>query len=265
MEGAAAGRIWATVDWRFMQEDKHKTVDFGFKDIPEEKKTEQVKAVFDSVAKNYDVLNDVLSFGMHRLWKRYTIAKAGVRAGMEVLDIASGTGDLSLSFAKKVGASGRVYATDINASMLAIAKRRFEGRNLPITALLCDAEALPFPEGSFDLVSVSFGLRNMTHKDRALKEMLRVLKPGGKLLVLEFSKVHPALAPFYDFYSLRLMPLIGKALSGDEESYRYLPESIRRHPNQEKLAQIMTGVGFSSVTWHNLTFGVCALHIGSKQ
>lgn len=252
----------ATID---MQQDnrKHET-DFGFKRVAEEDKARQVREVFDSVAPKYDLMNDVLSFGMHRLWKKYAIYKADVARGMKVLDLAAGTADLSLQFAKKVGRDGEVWPTDINCSMLSIGARRMReaGFNMPVVQ--CDCENLPFADDTFHVVMVSFGLRNMTHKDRALSEMCRVCRPGGKVMVLEFSKINRLLAPFYDFYSFHLMPWLGGKISGDSESYRYLPESIRMHPSQPVLAEMMRNSGLTDVHWHNLTFGVCALHVGQK-
>ena len=214
--------------------------DFGFAEVKETDKEEKVREVFDSVAPKYDLMNDVLSFGMHRLWKHHTIAKAGVQKGWKVLDIASGTGDLALKFAQNAGPEGEVWATDINH------------------------EQLPFPDNTFDVVTVSFGLRNMTHKDRALREMCRVTKPGGRAMVLEFSHCDRWLAPFYDFYSFKFMPWLGSKIAGDPDSYEYLVESIRRFPAQAEVAELMKTAGFSTVTWENLTFGICALHIGRK-
>jgi demethylmenaquinone methyltransferase/2-methoxy-6-polyprenyl-1,4-benzoquinol methylase len=223
-----------------------------------------VRGVFDSVASKYDVMNDLMSMGMHRLWKAYTIAASGVREGQKVLDIAGGTGDLALAFAKRVGPRGTVVHTDINEAMLSTGRDRLinEGYMLPTT--ICDAEHLPFPDHSFDIVSVAFGLRNMTHKDQALKEMCRVLKPGGRLLVLEFSKVAKPLEKAYDWYSFNLLPKIGKVVANDEASYRYLAESIRMHPDQATLKTMMKDAGFGHVDVHNMTGGVVALHMGLK-
>ncbi|HAW44825.1 MAG TPA: bifunctional demethylmenaquinone methyltransferase/2-methoxy-6-polyprenyl-1,4-benzoquinol methylase UbiE [Sutterella sp.] len=247
-----------------MTQHDTKTTDFGFKDIPEDQKAQEVHAVFDSIAANYDRMNDILSFGLHRVWKKRCIESADLKPGMKVLDLASGTADLAMAEAERVGDSGEVYATDVNQAMLDIGAKRIEERKLPVKTMLCDAEAIGFEDNHFDVVTVSFGLRNMTHKDRVLSEMLRVLKPGGRALILEFSKVNAFVRPFYDIYSLRVMPLIGKWVAHDEESYRYLPESIRRHPSQEVLAEMMGKAGFTDVTWRNFTFGVCALHIGKK-
>ena len=240
------------------------TTHFGFKTVAESEKARKVGEVFHSVASRYDLMNDVMSAGLHRLWKRFTIESSGVLPGNRVLDIAGGSGDLSRLFAKKVGKLGQVILTDINASMLAVGRDRMLDEGLGVPAAQCDAEKLPFPDNYFDCVSVAFGLRNMTHKDRALKEMHRVLKPGGRLLVLEFSQVWKPLQPAYDTYSFKLLPVMGKLLANDAESYRYLAESIRMHPDQETLKQMMLEVGFDKVDYHNLTAGVVALHKGFK-
>jgi demethylmenaquinone methyltransferase/2-methoxy-6-polyprenyl-1,4-benzoquinol methylase len=220
--------------------------------------------VFHSVAHNYDVMNDVMSGGMHRLWKRFTLGTAGVRAGQKVLDIAGGTGDLARGWAKQVGATGEVWLTDINSSMLTVGRDRLLDEGVVLPVALADAEKLPFPDRYFDVVSVAFGLRNMTHKDIALAEMCRVLKPGGKLLVLEFSKVWAPMKPVYDLYSFKALPLMGKLIAKDADSYRYLAESIRMHPDQATLKQMMLDAGFGKVDYHNLTGGVVALHKGWK-
>ncbi len=240
------------------------TTHFGFKTVAESQKAQKVAEVFHSVAQKYDVMNDLMSGGLHRIWKAFTIAQRGVREGSRVLDIAGGTGDLSLAFAKRAGKSGQVWLTDINSSMLTVGRDRLmdKGQMLPVAQ--CDAEKLPFPSNYFDCVSVAFGLRNMTHKDAALTEMLRVLKPGGRLLVLEFSKVAKPLAPLYDLYSFKLLPKMGELVANDAASYQYLAESIRMHPGQEELAQLMRDVGFGRVDYHNLTAGVVALHKGFK-
>lgn len=240
------------------------TTHFGFKTVAESEKAKKVGEVFHSVASRYDLMNDVMSGGLHRLWKRYTVETSGVLPGNRVLDIAGGSGDLSRLFAKKVGKLGQVILTDINASMLAVGRDRMLDEGLAVPAAQCDAEKLPFPSNYFDCVSVAFGLRNMTHKDAALKEMLRVLKPGGKLLVLEFSQVWKPLQPAYDAYSFKLLPVMGKILARDAESYRYLAESIRMHPDQETLKQMMLDAGFGKVDYYNLTAGVVALHKGFK-
>jgi len=237
---------------------------FGFQTVDEKEKSGRVRGVFDSVASKYDVMNDLMSMGLHRLWKAYTVTVAGLREGDRVLDIAGGTGDLSRAFAKKVGARGLVVHTDINEAMLRQGRDRLLDEGLVLPTMTCDAEALPFPEASFDLVSVAFGLRNMTHKDRALAEMNRVLRPGGKLLVLEFSKVAKPLEKAYDWYSFKVLPRIGQAVAGDAESYRYLAESIRMHPGQQELKAMMKAAGFAHVDVHNLSAGVVALHVGIK-
>lgn len=240
------------------------TTHFGFQTVAEQEKAKKVGEVFHSVARKYDLMNDVMSAGLHRLWKRYTVETSGVRSGNRVLDVAGGSGDLSKLFAKKVGPSGQVVLTDINASMLGVGRDRLMDEGLAVPALQCDAEKLPFPNDYFDCVSVAFGLRNMTHKEQALKEMHRVLKPGGRLLVLEFSQVWQPLKPVYDVYSFRLLPLMGKLLANDADSYRYLAESIRMHPDQETLKQMMLDTGFGKADYHNLTGGVVALHKGWK-
>lgn len=238
------------------------TTHFGYQTVEEAEKARKVAEVFHSVAAKYDVMNDLMSAGLHRAWKAFTIARADVRTGMKVLDIAGGTGDLSKAFAKRVGTSGQVWLTDINDSMLRVGRDRMVDAGLLLPTAVCDAEKLPFPDAYFDRVSVAFGLRNMTHKDRALAEMHRVLKPGGKLLVLEFSRVAKPLAPAYDWYSFNVLPWLGKKVAGDEESYRYLAESIRMHPDQETLADMMRQAGLSRVRYFNLTAGLVALHEG---
>jgi demethylmenaquinone methyltransferase/2-methoxy-6-polyprenyl-1,4-benzoquinol methylase len=237
---------------------------FGFKTVDESEKAKHVRGVFDSVASKYDVMNDLMSMGLHRVWKAYTVQVANLKEGDQVLDIAGGTGDLSMAFAKKVGAIGRVVHTDINEAMLSTGRDRLVDHGLALPTLVCDAEKLPFPDGHFNVVSVAFGLRNMTHKDVALKEMCRVLKPGGKLLVLEFSKVAKPLEKAYDWYSFKILPQLGKLVAGDADSYRYLAESIRMHPNQEDLKTLMKNAGFGHVDFHNLSAGVVALHMGIK-
>jgi demethylmenaquinone methyltransferase/2-methoxy-6-polyprenyl-1,4-benzoquinol methylase len=237
---------------------------FGFKTVDEQEKARHVKSVFDSVAPNYDIMNDLMSGGLHRLWKRYTIAVANPQPGQAVLDIAGGTGDLSSAFARRVGPGGQVVHTDINEAMLREGRNRLLNEGLVLPSLVCDAEKLPFADESFHLVSVAFGLRNMTHKDQALAEMRRVLKPGGKLLVLEFSKVAQPLEKAYDWYSFNILPKLGRWVARDEASYRYLAESIRMHPDQETLRQMMKTAGFGHVDVHNLTAGVVALHMGVR-
>jgi demethylmenaquinone methyltransferase/2-methoxy-6-polyprenyl-1,4-benzoquinol methylase len=237
---------------------------FGFQTVEETQKAQRVRGVFDSVASKYDVMNDLMSLGLHRVWKAYTVAVANLREGDRVLDIAGGTGDLARAFAKKVGSRGVVLHTDINEAMLSRGRDRLLDEGLVLPTVICDAEGLPFPAASFDVVSVAFGLRNMTHKERALAEMNRVLRPGGRLLVLEFSKVAPPLEKAYDWYSFNVLPRIGGWVAGDAQSYRYLAESIRMHPGQAELKAMMKGVGFGHVDVHNLTGGVVALHVGIK-
>ncbi len=240
------------------------TTHFGFRTVDEQEKAEKVAQVFHSVAQRYDVMNDLMSGGMHRIWKRFTIGRAAVRPGMRVLDIAGGTGDLALAFAAKVGPEGQVWHTDINSSMLQVGRDRLIDKGVLLPTVVCDAEHLPFPDAFFDVVTVAFGLRNMTHKEQALQQMQRVLKPGGKLLVLEFSRVAAPLAPAYDWYSFNILPWLGKKVADDEDSYRYLAESIRMHPDQETLAQMMRDAGLPRVNYFNLTAGVVALHEGVK-
>jgi demethylmenaquinone methyltransferase/2-methoxy-6-polyprenyl-1,4-benzoquinol methylase len=247
-----------------MTGETKKTTHFGFKEVPEPEKAKHVAGVFDSVAPKYDLMNDVMSVGLHRLWKAFTVRQANVRPGMKVLDIAGGTGDLALAFARKAGPTGEVWLTDINGAMLAEGRNRMLDAGLMLPVAQCDAEQLPFPDDRFDIVSVAFGLRNMTHKDRALSEMRRVLRPGGKLLVLEFSRIWRPLAPLYDAYSFNVLPWLGRRIAGDADSYRYLAESIRMHPSQQELAAMMEQAGFERVEWFNLTAGVCALHVGVK-
>jgi len=240
------------------------TTHFGFKQVKEEEKANLVAEVFDSVAKNYDIMNDVMSFGLHRLWKKFTLFTAEVKSGDKVLDIAGGTGDMTLGFKKLVGETGEVWHTDINASMLKVGRDRLIDNGVLTPQCLCDAEKLPFADSYFNAVCVSFGLRNMTHKDIAIKEMYRVLKPGGILFILEFSKVAKPLEKIYDLYSFKLLPLMGKLIAKDSESYQYLAESIRMHPDQETLKQMLLDAGFAKANYHNLTFGVTALHKGYK-
>ncbi len=243
---------------------KDNNTHFGFKTVPETEKAKKVSDVFHSVASKYDLMNDVMSAGMHRRWKKFAVSISGVKSGDKVLDIAGGSGDLSKLFAQKVGNDGQVILTDINASMLSIGRDRMLDAGINMSALQCDAEKLPFPDNHFDCVIVAFGLRNMTHKDAALREMQRVLKVGGRLLILEFSKVWAPLSKIYDAYSFKLLPLMGKLFAKDAASYQYLAESIRMHPDQEALKQMMTKAGLTKVDYYNLSAGVVALHKGYK-
>ena len=240
------------------------TTHFGFQSVDESDKARRVRSVFDSVAPKYDLMNDLMSGGLHRAWKAYTVMVANLREGDQVLDIAGGTGDLALAFSKKVGATGRVVHTDITAAMLRPGRDRLINAGVVLPTAVCDAEHLPFPDNHFDLVSVAFGLRNMTHKDAALAEMCRVLKPRGRLLVLEFSKVAKPLSKAYDWYSFKVLPRLGSMVAGDAASYQYLAESIRMHPGQEELKSLMKQSGFGHVDYHNMTGGVVALHVGIK-
>lgn len=237
---------------------------FGFQSVEEREKARHVRGVFDSVAPRYDMMNDLMSLGLHRAWKAFTVLAADIRPGHRVLDIAGGTGDLAQAFARKAGSEGMVVHTDINAAMLRVGRDRLLDAGLVLPTVLCDAEKLPFEPESFDRVSVGFGLRNMTRKDLALAEMHRVLKPGGRLLVLEFSKVARPLEKAYDWYSFKVLPRLGQLVARDEASYRYLAESIRMHPGQEELKALMKKCGFGHVDYHNLTAGVAALHVAIK-
>lgn len=237
---------------------------FGFESVEEQEKVHKVADVFHSVANKYDLMNDLMSAGLHRAWKAFAIGQTGVRPGFRVLDIAGGTGDLTKTYAKQAGADGQVWLTDINESMLQVGRDRLLNSGQIIPIALCDAEHLPFPNNYFDRVTVAFGLRNMTHKELALTEMHRVLKPGGKLLILEFSKVWEPLQKAYDQYSFSFLPWLGKQIAGDSDSYRYLAESIRMHPDQDTLEEMVHNVGFKCVQYFNLTAGVVALHTGIK-
>lgn len=241
-----------------------KTTHFGYETVSESEKAGKVAGVFSSVAGNYDIMNDLMSGGLHRLWKAFTVRIAGVKPGDRVLDVAGGTADLSMAFAKRVGPTGQVWLTDINNAMLTHGRDRTIDHGMTLPVAQCDAEKLPFPDNHFNLVTVAFGLRNMTHKDKALAEMRRVLKPGGRLLVLEFSKVYKPLAPAYDLYSFKILPWLGGKVAGDADSYRYLAESIRMHPGQEDLKTMMESIGLERVDYFNLTGGIVALHRGYK-
>jgi demethylmenaquinone methyltransferase/2-methoxy-6-polyprenyl-1,4-benzoquinol methylase len=244
--------------------DPQKTTDFGFQKVTEGEKAKKVAGVFSSVANRYDIMNDLMSAGLHRVWKRFAVEMSGVRQGGRVLDVAGGTGDLSSLFLSRVGAVGEVWLTDINREMLSRGRDRLIDAGRAVPAVQCDAEHLPLPDGYFDCAIVGFGLRNMTHKDKALAEMLRVVRPGGRMLVLEFSQIWQPLRPAYDAYSFKLLPLLGKLVTGDADSYRYLVESIRKHPGQEELKQMMEQAGCTRVEYYNLTAGVVALHVGYK-
>ncbi len=237
---------------------------FGFASVDEKDKAARVRGVFDSVAPRYDLMNDLMSAGLHRAWKAYTVMVANVKEGDRVLDIAGGTGDLAQAFAKRVGRGGQVVHTDINEAMLRAGRERLLDAGVALPTVVCDAEKLPFADAEFDLVSVAFGLRNMTRKDAALIEMRRVLKPRGKLLVLEFSQVAKPLRKAYDWYSFNVLPRLGKLVAGDSESYKYLAESIRMHPAQDELKALMKEGGFGHVDYHNMSGGVVALHVGIK-
>jgi demethylmenaquinone methyltransferase/2-methoxy-6-polyprenyl-1,4-benzoquinol methylase len=241
-----------------------KTTHFGFETVAEEEKAKRVAGVFNSVASKYDIMNDLMSAGLHRLWKRFAIGISGVRAGQRVLDVAGGSADLSRLFLKEVGSSGQVVLTDINNAMLRVGRDRLldEGFATPIAQ--CDAEHLPFPDNYFDCANIAFGLRNVTHKDAALREMYRVIKPGGRVIVLEFSKVAKPLEKVYDLYSFKVLPKVGEIVANDPDSYRYLAESIRMHPGQEELKKMMEDAGLERVEYFNMTGGVVAVHRGYK-
>ena len=241
-----------------------KTTDFGFTEVDENAKAAKVADVFHSVANRYDVMNDFMSAGMHRLWKRFAVRLAALKPNERLLDLAGGSGDLVMLFSKSIGAQGELWLTDINASMLKVGRDRLLDAGVLCPALLCDAEKLPFPSNYFDVVTCAFGLRNMTHKDHALTEMQRVLRPGGRVIVLEFSKVWEPLRPAYDAYSFNVLPVLGKYVARDESSYRYLAESIRMHPDQETLKAMMAEAGLAQVEYFNLSAGVVAVHRGFK-
>ncbi len=250
-----------------MANNTDNTTHFGYKDVPKEEKQAMVADVFHSVAAKYDVMNDLMSFGVHRLWKRFTIDMSGVRPGNKVLDLAGGTGDLTKKFSKIVGPSGKVVLADINSSMLEVGRERLTNQGYVgnIEYVQANAQYLPFEDNTFDVITIAFGLRNVTDKDEALRSMFRVLKPGGRLLVLEFSQTNnPLLKKAYDLYSFTALPLMGKLVTNDSESYKYLAESIRMHPDQETLKGMMVDAGFNRVSYHNMTGGMVALHRGIK-
>jgi demethylmenaquinone methyltransferase/2-methoxy-6-polyprenyl-1,4-benzoquinol methylase len=244
-----------------------KETHFGYKTVEENAKESLVAGVFDSVASKYDIMNDVMSFGVHRIWKKIAMQHTGLKPGGSALDVAGGTGDLTMQMSKQVGPSGKIIISDINAAMLEEGRKRLldKGYAGNIDFVEANAEALPFEDNQFDCITIAFGLRNVTHQDEALASMYRVLKPGGRLLILEFSKpVMPGLDKVYDFYSFNILPKMGKLIAGDEESYRYLAESIRMHPDQDTLKQMMVDAGFERCTYHNMTGGIVALHKGFK-
>ncbi|WOT04819.1 bifunctional demethylmenaquinone methyltransferase/2-methoxy-6-polyprenyl-1,4-benzoquinol methylase UbiE [Shewanella youngdeokensis] len=250
-----------------MSEDSPKSTHFGYKTVEEEQKADMVAGVFHSVAAKYDLMNDVMSFGIHRMWKRFTIESAGARPGMKVLDLAGGTGDLTAKFSHLIGDKGQVILADINDSMLKVGREKLRDKGIVgnVNYVQANAEALPFPDNHFDIITIAFGLRNVTNKDAAIASMLRVLKPGGKLLVLEFSKPkHELMRKVYDLYSFKVMPKMGALITQDADSYEYLAESIRMHPDQETLKTMMEDAGFEQVTYTNMTDGIVALHKGYK-
>lgn len=250
-----------------MNDRKDDSIDFGYQKVARSEKKNLVANVFQSVAAKYDVMNDLMSFGIHRLWKRYTIDCSGVRKGMKVLDIAGGTGDLTAQFSRRVGPEGEVVLADINDAMLKVGRDKLRDRGVVgnVRYVQADAEELPFDDNSFDVITIAFGLRNVTDKDKALRSMLRVLKPGGRLLILEFSKpVSATLNQVYDFYSFNILPKMGQVVANDADSYQYLAESIRMHPDQETLKSMMETAGYEKVDYQNMTGGVVALHRGYK-
>jgi demethylmenaquinone methyltransferase/2-methoxy-6-polyprenyl-1,4-benzoquinol methylase len=248
------------------ERDPHGTVDFGFERVAPGEKTERVRRVFESVATRYDLMNDLMSLGVHRLWKRFALAQTGLRPGMRALDLGGGTGDLALALTEQVGPTGQVVLSDINAAMLEVGRGRLIDAGVAgnVEFVQADAEALPFADRSFDCVTIAFALRNVTDKDAALRSIHRVLKPGGRCLVLEFSTPAPLLKPAYDLYSFKVLPAMGRLVAGDRDSYRYLAESIRMHPDQETLKAMMERAGFDQVAYHDLSGGIVALHKGFK-
>jgi len=251
-----------------MAMNEEKTTHFGYREVPVREKAGLVREVFDSVAGNYDLMNDLMSLGVHRIWKRDFTANSGVATGDRVLDLAGGTGDIAALLSKKVGANGRVILTDINEAMLDVGRRRLEDEGIVgnVRYAIANAEQLPFGDGEFDAVTIAFGLRNVTDKNAALKEIHRVLRPGGRVLILEFSRVQPEpLKAIYDAWSFGALPVLGKLIADDEDSYRYLAESIRKHPPQEELVQMMESAGFEDVSFRNLTGGIVAIHSGVRN
>ena len=249
-----------------MSSPNDNTTHFGFKTVSTDEKASMVRGVFDSVASRYDLMNDLMSAGLHRLWKRFTIDQAALKPGNVVLDLAGGTGDLAREFARKVGKDGHVILADINAAMLQQGRRRLidAGISGNVTIAQVDAQNLPFEDSTFDCITMAFGLRNVTDTDAALASMLRVLKPGGKAMILEFSKPNEAIKPAYDLYSFKVLPALGNLIADDPDSYQYLAESIRMHPNQETLKSMMESVGFERCRYHNMAAGIVALHIGYR-
>ena len=249
-----------------MKQDLNKNFDFGYERVTKEEKTEKVGAVFDSVSQKYDLMNDLMSLGLHRFWKRFAMMHTGLTEGMSALDVAGGTGDLASSLCQQVGKKGTVVLTDINFNMLINGRSKLldQGKLNQINLIQSNAESLPFVNGSFDCITIGFGLRNITNKEKALASIMQVIKPGGRLLILEFSKPNELISPFYDFYSFRVLPKLGDWVVNDADSYQYLAESIRMHPDQKKLKAMMETIGFSNCEYFNLTGGIVALHIGYK-
>lgn len=249
-----------------MSQDTRKVTHFGFEEVAESDKQRRVRGVFDSVASKYDVMNDVMSMGMHRLWKTFTLGQTGLRKGQVALDVAGGTGDLTKGMARQVGPEGLVVLSDINQAMLEQGRNRLldDGVVGNVTFAQANAECLPFADNTFDCITIGFGLRNVTRKEKALESMYRILRPGGQLMILEFSKPVESLSSIYDLYSFKVLPFMGKLIANDSESYRYLAESIRKHPDQETLLGMMNDAGFERTRYHNLTGGIVALHRGYK-
>ena len=249
-----------------MKQDLNKNFDFGYERVTEEEKTDKVGAVFDSVSQKYDLMNDLMSLGLHRFWKRFAMMHTGLTEGMSALDVAGGTGDLASSLCQQVGKKGTVVLTDINFNMLINGRSKLldQGKLNQINLIQSNAESLPFVNDSFDCITIGFGLRNITNKEKALTSIMQVIKPGGRLLILEFSKPNELISPFYDFYSFSVLPKLGDWVVNDADSYQYLAESIRMHPDQKKLKAMMETIGFSNCEYFNLTGGIVALHIGYK-